>query len=111
LSTSRFSTATIEKSSLPTTEFNYHSIIIVMGSRDTKNNDFDKTSRLTAEDEEMCGRVRLDKTKKLENFTKAVSAAEVPSLASFSSTPPPQDTSFLTEEIMKKIHLPKKIEF
>jgi hypothetical protein len=69
------------------------------------SNDFDKISRLTAEDQEMCGRLRLDKTEKLEK--NAVASPP----ASLSSTPPPHDTSFLTEETMKKIHMPKKIEF
>ncbi|KAG7352425.1 hypothetical protein IV203_029174 [Nitzschia inconspicua] len=67
-------------------------------------NDFDKMSRLTAEDQEMCGRVNLYKTEKVEKIAVASPSA------SLSSTPP-QDTSFLTEETMKKIVMPKKIEF
>jgi hypothetical protein len=71
------------------------------------NNDFDKMSRLTAEDREMFGRLQQDKAEKLENNNIATTSLP-PSL---SSTPTPPDTSFLTEEKMKKIIMPKKIEF
>mmetsp|Transcript_14672 Transcript_14672/g.23764 ORF Transcript_14672/g.23764 Transcript_14672/m.23764 type:complete len:80 (-) Transcript_14672:224-463(-) len=70
---------------------------------------YDKTGRLTNEDKEMMGHISLDKCNLLERSMAANSNPAGSGSNSLSSTP--QNTSFMTEENMKKILMPKKIEF
>ena len=85
-------------------------------TRSTTTLDFDKMGRLSNEDREMAGRVQLSNAKMLEQNMESNSATTSPNETPVTTAPTslastPVDTSFMTEENMKKIYLPKKIEF
>jgi hypothetical protein len=80
--------------------------------------DFDKTGRMSAEDQEMAGRLQLTNFEKLQNLESTATPHEhhIPNESPSTTAPTslastPQDTSFMTEEKMKSIYLPKKIDF
>mmetsp|Transcript_28010 Transcript_28010/g.65839 ORF Transcript_28010/g.65839 Transcript_28010/m.65839 type:complete len:85 (+) Transcript_28010:207-461(+) len=78
------------------------------------NNDYqyDTVSRLSTIDKEMMTQVSMSSCNRFEvhNETSSENGSKSPAKATGLSTTP-KDTSFMTEERLKKIYLPKKIEF
>mmetsp|Transcript_5283 Transcript_5283/g.12583 ORF Transcript_5283/g.12583 Transcript_5283/m.12583 type:complete len:83 (-) Transcript_5283:405-653(-) len=71
---------------------------------------YDTTCRLSAEDKQMMTRVSsCNRFTETSTGTSLKTNGTSPVKPSLSTTP--QDTSFMTEEKLKKIYMPKKIEF
>jgi len=77
------------------------------------NNDYqyDTVGRLSVKDKEMMTQVSMSSCNRFESSmeTSGENNCNSPTKTSFSTTP--KDTAFMTEENLKKIYMPKRIEF
>ena len=101
-----------KNSSIKTTQkLHYTYIIMSPSTRSTTApmDDFDKCGRLSSEDMAMLSNAKMLEQRMESSTTPSETTPATTAPTSLASTP--VDTSFMTEENMKKIYLPKKIEF